>query len=51
LGTVTLGADTAGRFVEGVRAEAKSNTWEELCDKRDQMIVALLKATTFVRQV
>jgi len=27
------------------------NTWEELCDKRDQMIAALLKATAFVPQV
>ena len=27
------------------------NTWEELCDKRDQMVVALLKATAFVPQV
>lgn len=50
-GTVTLGADTARPLVEGIRAEARSDTWEGLCDQRDQMIVALLKATTFVRQV
>jgi hypothetical protein len=51
LRTVTLGADTARRLVEGVRAEEKQSTWEELCDQRDQMMVAVLKATTFVPQV
>jgi carnitine 3-dehydrogenase len=50
-GPVTLDADTARRVFESVRAETKSNTWGESYDKPDQMIVALLKATTFVRQV
>ena len=50
LGTVTLDSDTTRRLVAGVIAEAKSNTWEELCGRRDELIVALLKATTALRK-
>jgi len=50
LGTVNLDKDTARRLVAGVTAEAKANTWEELCDKRNELIVAVLKATAFLRK-
>jgi 3-hydroxybutyryl-CoA dehydrogenase len=50
LGTVKLNRDTARQLVAGVTAEAKSNTWTELCEQRDELIVALLKATKSLRK-
>ena len=49
LGSVKLDRDTARKLVDGVAAEAKSNTWAELCEQRDELIVALLNATAPLR--
>jgi 3-hydroxybutyryl-CoA dehydrogenase len=44
LGTVKLDPETSGRMVAGVAAEAKNRSWEDLCETRDELIVALLKS-------
>ncbi len=49
LGQVTLDRETTARLVAGVEAEARHRTPGELCESRDELIVALLKASAPIR--
>lgn len=49
LGDVRLDANTVGQLVAGVSEEAGSRTRAELCEQRDQLILAMLRATSSLR--
>jgi 3-hydroxybutyryl-CoA dehydrogenase len=49
LGDVRLDADTVRQLVAGVEAEAGAQSRQELCVRRDEMIVAMQKAATRLR--
>jgi carnitine 3-dehydrogenase len=49
LGSVKLHADIVARLVAGVNAEAGSQTRDELCARRDELVVAFLKAASQLR--
>lgn len=51
LGTVELDSNTVARLVSGVAAEAGSNTQADLCAKRDELILSMLKATHHRRRL
>jgi 3-hydroxybutyryl-CoA dehydrogenase len=50
LGTVKLDQDTARQLIDGVAEEARNRSWDGLCEKRDELIVALLKSTSNLRR-
>jgi 3-hydroxybutyryl-CoA dehydrogenase len=50
LGTVKLDPNTVAKLVAGVNAEAGSHTWADLCARRDELIIEMLKAAAPLRQ-
>ncbi len=50
LGSVRLDSSTISSLVTGVLAEAKSRSRTQLCEKRDELILAMLEATRTLRQ-
>jgi carnitine 3-dehydrogenase len=49
LGAVNLDSETVSRLVSGVQEEAAGKEWQELCERRDALIVSMLKATSRFR--
>jgi 3-hydroxybutyryl-CoA dehydrogenase len=50
LGTANLDPNTVAGLVAGVAAEAGSDTRDALCERRDELILSMLKATSSLRQ-
>ncbi|MBS0419670.1 MAG: 3-hydroxyacyl-CoA dehydrogenase [Proteobacteria bacterium] len=50
LGNARLDPDTVAKLVAGVSDEAASSSPEVLCERRDELILAMLKATARIRQ-
>ena len=50
LGQIDLNPSTVEMLVDGLASEAAKQTPEELSEQRDALIVAMLKATTPLRE-